>query len=107
MSQNKVLRTNHHRVSKRGFIISLFGVALLASHSGFPSPLSPIYGEHWGLGPTQLCLVFSVYIVGLLAALLTTGSLAEHLGRRPVIISALALGALAMGIDFTAQNMLM
>lgn len=96
-----------HRVSKRGFVISLFGIGVLASHSGFPSPLSSLYGQGWGLSPTQLCVVFSIYVVGLLLALLTTGSLAQHIGRRPVIMGALALGTVAMAMDFTAQNLLM
>ncbi|WP_404952772.1 MFS transporter [Streptomyces sp. 147326] len=41
-------------------------------------------------------MVFSAYSLALLLALLTTGSLSDHRGRRPVLAGALALEALSM-----------
>lgn len=38
-----------------------------------------------------LTLAFDVYAVGFLAALLTLGSLSDHVGRRPVLIGALII----------------
>jgi len=44
----------------------------------------------------MLTLIFGVYAISLLAALLTVGSLSDHLGRKPVIFAALVLDMLAM-----------
>lgn len=63
-----------------------------------PTPLYRIYQETLALSPVFVTLVFAVYAVALLKALLIAGSLSDHLGRRPVIAGALALEALAMGL---------
>ncbi|KTS42540.1 MFS transporter, partial [Methylobacterium indicum] len=63
-----------------------------------PTPLYRIYQETLALSPVFVTLVFAVYAVALLKALLVAGSLSDHLGRRPVIAGALALEALAMGL---------
>jgi MFS family permease len=43
-----------------------------------------------------LTIAFAVYALGLLAALLVTGSLSDYVGRRPVMLGALALELVAM-----------
>ncbi|MGW1623999.1 hypothetical protein [Streptomyces sp. NPDC002172] len=45
-----------------------------------PSPIYPLYQERWGLSVTMLTVVFAVYVVGLLGALLTVGSLSDTWG---------------------------
>jgi len=47
-------------------------------------------------------VVFGVYALAVLAALLTVGSLSDHLGRRPVLFTAIALQAVAMLVFSTA-----
>jgi predicted MFS family arabinose efflux permease len=56
-----------------------------------PSPLYALYREAWGFSALTLTLVFSTYAFALLAALLFTGALSDHLGRRRVILVALGL----------------
>ncbi|MET7243897.1 MFS transporter [Methylobacterium sp. EM32] len=63
-----------------------------------PTPLYRIYQETLALSPVFVTLVFAVYAVALLKALLVAGSLSDHLGRRPVIAGALWLEAAAMGL---------
>ncbi|WP_246101857.1 MFS transporter [Methylobacterium terricola] len=63
-----------------------------------PTPLYRIYQETLALSPVFVTLVFAVYAVALLKALLVAGSLSDHLGRRPVIAGALLLEAVAMGL---------
>jgi MFS family permease len=57
--------------------------------AGALTPLLVLYREQWGFAPSQLTLAFAVYAIGFLAALLTVGSLSDHIGRRPVLIGAL------------------
>ncbi|TLS44425.1 MFS transporter [Streptomyces montanus] len=70
-------------------------VALLAASSA-PTPLYPVYQDQWGLTALTITVVFSAYSLTLLVALLTVGALSDHLGRRPVLVSALVLEAASM-----------
>jgi MFS family permease len=69
-----------------------------------PTPLYRIYQEALALSPVFVTLVFAVYAVALLKALLVAGSLSDHLGRRPVIAGALWLEAAAMGLFLLVGN---
>ncbi|RMT93718.1 hypothetical protein ALP39_03899 [Pseudomonas marginalis pv. marginalis] len=82
-----------HRSSLVFLAITL--LTFLAASSA-PTPLYHLYqqGLHFSAG--MLTLIFGVYALSLLAALLTVGSLSDHLGRRPVIFAALLLNMLAM-----------
>ena len=76
-------------------------VALLAG-SIAPTPLYPHYQAAWAFSTITTTLVFGVYSAAVLAALLTTGRLSDHIGRRPVLIASTLLSALAMGVLGTA-----
>ena len=43
--------------------------------------------HRWGFAPWVLTVAFAVYALGLLAALLVTGSLSDDVGRRPVMLA--------------------
>jgi MFS family permease len=47
-------------------------------------------------------MVFGVYAVAVLTALLTVGSLSDHVGRRPVLLTAVALQAATLIVFVTA-----
>src|ERR1700759_3652203 len=78
-------------------------VVLMASASA-PSPIYPLYQERWGFSVTMLTVVFAVYVVGLLGALLTVGSLSDRLGRRPMLVAALLVAAASTAIFWTADG---
>ncbi len=59
--------------------------------AGALMPLLVLYQEQWQLPATLLTLTFAVFAVGFLAAVLTVGSLSDHVGRRPVLIGALII----------------
>jgi predicted MFS family arabinose efflux permease len=52
----------------------------------------------------MLTVIFAVYVAGLLGALLTVGSLSDHLGRRPVLIAALLVAAAGTAIFWAADG---
>lgn len=70
-------------------------LAWLMFAASAPSPLYRIYAARWHFSPLTLTVIFALYAVALLAALLVTGRLSDHLGRRPVIIGALVVVAVA------------
>lgn len=57
--------------------------------AGALTPLLVVYKERWDFPPSLLTVAFAVYAIGFLAAVLTVGSLSDHIGRRPVLIGAL------------------
>jgi MFS family permease len=69
--------------------------ALLAAASA-PSPLYVVYQARWGFSALTLTLVFAVYVLALLSALLCAGAVSDRIGRRPAILVALALQMVAM-----------
>ncbi|MDJ0347263.1 MFS transporter [Streptomyces sp. H10-C2] len=76
-------------------------VAFLAASSA-PTPLYAVYQGEWGFSPITTTMVFGIYALAVLAALLTVGSLSDHIGRRPVLLAAIALQAVAMIVLTTA-----
>ncbi|MFI6150958.1 MFS transporter [Streptomyces sp. NPDC051109] len=78
-------------------------VGLLAASSA-PTPLYAIYQAEWHFSAMTLTVVFSAYALTLLGALLTAGTLSDHLGRRPVLTGALLAEAAAMAVFATAQG---
>jgi MFS family permease len=79
-------------------------LVLMLAASGVPSPLYRVYSEEFGFGPGVLTTIFAIYAFALLASLLVVGGLSDHVGRRPVIASALALEAAAMVLFWVADG---
>ena len=85
------------------FVLASLIVALLAS-SAAPTPLYAIYQAQWHFTPITTTVVFGVYAVAVLAGLLTMGKLSDHVGRRPVLLTAIAVHAGSLLIFATATG---
>jgi MFS family permease len=84
--------------------VAVLQILMLAA-SGVPSPLYRVYQEQFGFGSGVLTTVFAIYAVALLASLLVVGGLSDHLGRRPVLIAAFLLEAVAMLLFLVADGL--
>lgn len=69
-----------------------------------PSPLFVVFQHAWHFSSSLLTVAFAVYAIALLVSLLVAGSLSDHIGRRPVVLSALVLQAVAMGLFLLANG---
>ena len=69
-----------------------------------PTPLYPIYREAFRFDGITLTLIYAVYVLGNLAALFFFGRLSDQVGRRRVILPAIAVGAISAIIFILAQN---
>ena len=72
--------------------------------SAAPTPLYGLYQREWGFSPITTTIVFGVYALAVLVALLIVGSLSDHIGRRPVLLAAIAVQAATMLLFATADN---
>jgi MFS family permease len=79
-------------------------LTLFFSGSTAPSPLYAIYQAKFGFSATVLTVIFAVYAVAVLAAVLAAGQLSDQVGRRPVIIFGLALQMVAMAMFLVANE---
>src|SRR3954468_15531953 len=86
-------------------LFSFVAAVLLAASSAAPTPLYPIYQQSLHLSPLMIMTVFAVYAFSLLAALLTVGSLSDHIGRKPVIGASLLLNIGAMVLVARTNNL--
>lgn len=103
MSQQVVMQ---RRVLPPGIAFAGAALAFAALYlaAGAPTPLLVLYEKQWGFSPDVLTIAFAVYSLALLAALLTTGSLSDHIGRRPVLIGAVLVELAAMVMFLVAPD---
>ncbi|MFE3742145.1 MFS transporter [Streptomyces sp. NPDC059134] len=92
------------RTRTASFALNVSILAALLAASSAPTPLYPLYQDQWGLSALAVTVVFSAYALALLLALLTTGALSDHLGRRPVLTGALLLAAASMVLLASADG---
>jgi predicted MFS family arabinose efflux permease len=85
------------------FLLASITVSFLAGSSA-PSPLYPIYMAKWGLSPIEVTVIFGVYAVAVLLALLIGGRLSDHLGRRPVLLVATVAQVFTMALFAVATS---
>ncbi|MGA2943563.1 MAG: MFS transporter, partial [Xanthobacteraceae bacterium] len=57
-----------------------------------PTPLYPLYRIEFGFSGVTLTLVYAVYVLGNIAALLFFGRLADQIGRRSATLPAIGVG---------------
>jgi predicted MFS family arabinose efflux permease len=79
-------------------------IASFLAGSSAPTPLYGVYASAWGFSAMTTTVVFGIYALAVLAALLTAGSLSDHIGRRPVLLAAIATQAVVMVVFTTASG---
>jgi MFS family permease len=70
-------------------------ITFLAGSSA-PTPLYATYQRQWGFSLVMTTVIFGVYALAVLTSLLTVGRLSDHVGRRPVMVTATAAQVVVM-----------
>jgi predicted MFS family arabinose efflux permease len=82
------------------------GIAFLVfAANAAVSPLYRIYQAEFGFSAATLTLLFAIYVAALLLTLLLFGSVSDYVGRRPVLLAGLIIGAAACGLFLSAQGL--
>jgi MFS family permease len=87
-----------------GFALALAAVVAMMIGASAPSPFYPVLQQELGFSAATLTGIFAVYAVALLVALLLTGSLSDHIGRRPVVSAGFVLLAISMVVFWHADS---
>jgi len=85
-------------------LLASLTVSFLAGSSA-PTPLYGVYMAEWGLTPLMITLIFGIYALAVLLALLIAGRLSDHLGRRPVLLATTLAQAVTMIVFTTATGL--
>jgi MFS family permease len=86
------------------FALQVSIVVFFLAGSAAPTPLYALYQARWGFSPITTTVVFGIYAIAVLAALLVVGSLSDHVGRRPVLLASIAGQVAAMVVFATAAG---
>lgn len=104
----------HHRSTARtrpqlgertAFALLASAALTLLASSSVPTPLYATYAAKWDFSDLTVTVIFGVYAVAVLAALLVFGSLSDHVGRRPLLIAGLGLQVPVMLLFAFAGNL--
>ena len=69
-----------------------------------PTPIYRLYQETLGLTPLAITLIFAMYSLTIIGAFLTVARLSDFVGRKPMILAALLLNALALVLFIEANT---
>lgn len=79
-----------------------FIIVMLATT--LPTPLYPLYQQTFSFGELMTTVIFAVYAIGVMAALVLTGRWSDQLGRKPMLRAGLALSATAALVFVLADS---
>ncbi|MEB0076079.1 MFS transporter [Pseudomonas sp. CCI3.2] len=83
-----------------------FVLCLITLAVNLQAPLYKTYAQLSGYGAGATALAFSGYVLGVLPVLLALGGLADRVGRKPLILTALCLSIMATLIMLLWPNLL-
>ncbi|MGE6824689.1 MFS transporter [Pseudomonas soli] len=90
----------HHAPALLAFALCLITLAV-----NLQAPLYITYADLSGQGAAATAVAFSGYVLGVLPVLLALGGLADRVGRRPLILVALALSMIATLIMLVSPSL--
>lgn len=80
------------------FLITMLGTTL-------PTPLYPLYQARFGFSQLTITVIFAVYALGVMGALVTTGRWSDQLGRRPMLGAGLAAAVISDWVFLSSDGL--
>ncbi|MGP9022880.1 MFS transporter [Streptomyces sp. BR1] len=79
------------------FVLAAYAFTVVMCGTTLPTPLYALYQQKLGFSSFMVTVIFAVYAVGVIVALLLLGQLSDSVGRRPVLLAGLVLSAMSAG----------
>src|ERR1700709_189403 len=102
MQQNRPVTTpgaDAPRARRYGFPLLAYSLAAIMLGTTLPTPMYALYAEQMHFAVFTTTVIFAIYAIGVLAALLVFGRWSDAIGRRPVLLAGAVL-ALASAVVF-------
>lgn len=80
------------------FLVTMLGTTL-------PTPLYPVYQARFDFSQLTITVIFAVYALGVMGALVATGRWSDQLGRRPMLGAGLAAAAISDVIFLSSDGL--
>jgi hypothetical protein len=90
---------------RSGFWAVAFAFLIVMAFATLPSPLYGLYRERDGLSALTITIVYAIWAAGTIAALVAVPSIAERIGRRGVMVAAVAIMFVAAGLLAAWQDL--
>src|ERR1700759_3803386 len=74
-----------------------FAFLIVMAFATLPSPLYGLYRQRDGLSPFTITIVYAIWAAGTIGALIAVPFIAERIGRRGVMLAAVATMMIAAG----------
>jgi MFS family permease len=97
-------RTGPAVASRVAFWLAALILSISMLGTTLPTPLYVIYQAQWHFSAAIVTVTFAVYAIAVLATLLLAGRSSDQAGRKPVLATALACGALSTVVFILAPN---
>ncbi|MER9891472.1 MFS transporter [Mesorhizobium sp. M0119] len=98
------MRRDHELVGSAAAAAVAAMIAALFAGSTALTPLYIIYKQVFGFSQITLTLVYAVYVIGNLAALLMLGRVSDAIGRRPMALAGMAVAVVSAVVFLFAEN---
>jgi MFS family permease len=86
------------------FVLVVAAQVLLFTGSNLPTPLFPIYEQHYRFGSGVVTLLFAAYVGVLVPALVLLGPVGDRIGRRPLLVTGIAVTTISSVAFAAARN---
>jgi MFS family permease len=84
------------RRRRRAYWLILYGIGMLVATGSFPIGLYQAYREEFGMSHFLVTVLATGSTLGVILAVVLFGKVSDQVGRRPVLLPALAVGALCI-----------
>ncbi|MGD9696105.1 MAG: MFS transporter [Thermoleophilia bacterium] len=101
---NETIDTKREPRVTRGSWMALIGMLVLTMGTSTLTPLLPLYQEHFDLSTGTATLLFVTYTVTVCPTMLIAGNLSDRLGRKRLMLPAMAVMTLASLVFALAES---
>ena len=92
------------RGPSQSYALILYGIGILVATGSFPVGLYHSYAEAFDFSAAMLTVVACSSTIGVIVAVVGCGKLSDQIGRRPVLLPAVVIGALCLVGMLVATN---